>query len=241
MYSYTTRVRYSESDKEGRLTEVGLLDYLQDCAIFHSEDIGYGVGYMAEHHVAWLLGSWQIDVKEMPLFGERIVIDTYPYQFKGFVGCRCFIVRSQDGQREYARANSVWSYVNMETMKPQVVNEEMMAAYGLDEKIDMEYCGKKLRPDKEAECHVMPEIVIGPQHIDTNNHVNNGQYVHIASAYIGRFFHEHSIIKRIKAEYKQQVHLDDVLVPKVYIHDSIMLVSLEDKSGKICTNVEYTF
>lgn len=241
MYSYETRVRYSEIDKEGKLTETGLLDYLQDCAIFHSEDIGYGIKYMAEHNVAWLLGSWQIDIQSMPELGEYIVIDTYPYKFKGFVGCRGFVVRSSDGNKEYARANSVWTYINMESMKPQMVPEEMKTTYGTDSKIDMDYSGKKLRPDAAAVCYSEDELVIGLHDLDTNNHVNNARYVYIAAAYIDRYLPEHGRIKRIRAEYKRQVYLGDIIIPKIYVYNNTMLVALEDKEGQVCTNVEFTF
>lgn len=44
MYSFNSRVRYSEVNKDGRLKLVSLLDYFQDCSTFHSEDAGDGNG-----------------------------------------------------------------------------------------------------------------------------------------------------------------------------------------------------
>ena len=45
MYSFNSRVRYSEVNKDGRLKLVSLLDYFQDCSTFHSEDAGMGTEY----------------------------------------------------------------------------------------------------------------------------------------------------------------------------------------------------
>lgn len=241
MYSFLARVRYSECDMTGRLTEASLLDYLQDCAIFHSEDIGYGVDYMAKKGTAWVLASWQIDINELPVFGDNIVVDTFPYQFRGFMGCRCFIVRNADNDVEYARANSIWSYINMNTMKPERVDETLMAAYGLDEKIDMDYSAKKLRPPKDMAYIAMEPVVVTESHIDTNNHVNNGRYVHMASGYIPIVMKEVTPIKRIRAEYKKQVYLGDVLIPKIYQYNNQILVVYEDEDEKVCTNVEFSF
>ena len=46
MYAFDSRIRYSETDSEGRLTLNALLNYFQDCSTFHSEDVGLGIGYM---------------------------------------------------------------------------------------------------------------------------------------------------------------------------------------------------
>lgn len=241
MYSYSARVRYSECDRSGKLTEVALLDYLQDCAIFHSEDIGYGVEYMAYKGRAWVLASWQIDIEGLPSFGDNIVVDTFPYQFRGFMGCRCFIVRNADKDIEYARANSIWSYINTNTMKPEHVDDTLMEAYGLDDKIEMDYSAKKIRPPKDMTYIAADSICITESYIDTNNHVNNGRYVHMAAGYIPKVMNESTGIKRIKAEYKKQVYLGDVLIPKIYRYDNSLLVEYGDEDGKVCTNVEFSF
>ena len=39
MYTFDSRVRYSETDEEGNLSVVGIMNYLQDCSTFQSEDL----------------------------------------------------------------------------------------------------------------------------------------------------------------------------------------------------------
>ena len=36
MYTFDSRVRYSETDEEGRLTVTGIINYMQDCSTFQS-------------------------------------------------------------------------------------------------------------------------------------------------------------------------------------------------------------
>ena len=46
MYEFDSRVRYSETDAQGRMTWLALMDYFQDCSVFHSEAVNLGVeGY----------------------------------------------------------------------------------------------------------------------------------------------------------------------------------------------------
>ena len=44
MYSFDSRVRYSEVSRDGKLSLCSAVHYMQDCAIFHSESVGEGVG-----------------------------------------------------------------------------------------------------------------------------------------------------------------------------------------------------
>ena len=76
MYHFDSRVRYSETDENGRLSLTGVLNYLQDCSTFQSEDLGIGIRYLTAHDRAWWVTSWQIAIDRYPVLGERIVIST---------------------------------------------------------------------------------------------------------------------------------------------------------------------
>lgn len=48
IYTFDSRVRYSETDHRGTMTLTALMNYLQDCSTFQSEDIGLGVSMLRE-------------------------------------------------------------------------------------------------------------------------------------------------------------------------------------------------
>ena len=98
MYSFSNRVRYSEVNSEKELTLPSLLDYLQDCCTFESEDFGVGVDYLAKEQVAWILSSWEIKVYRYPQMGQHIKVSTWPYAFRGFYGYRNFCIEGEDGE-----------------------------------------------------------------------------------------------------------------------------------------------
>ena len=97
MYSFDSRVRYSEVDEDRKLSLTGVINYMQDCSTFQSEDLNMGIDYLAEKHRAWLLSSWQIVVDRYPKLGERIVVSTWPYDFKGIYGYRNFTIQDPTG------------------------------------------------------------------------------------------------------------------------------------------------
>ena len=143
MYAFDSRIRYSETDSEGELTLNALLNYFQDCSTFHSEDVGLGIGYMKEIGQAWVLSSWRIVVDRYPRLGEKVKIVTLPYELKGFLGYRNFARLDEEGNY-LAKANSLWSLLDMTTGKPVAVNEAINKGYGIDENLDNDYAPLKI-------------------------------------------------------------------------------------------------
>ena len=54
MYTFESRVRYSEVGEDGRMTLQSLLDYFQDFSTINYEDIGVGVEYFKKINQVWL-------------------------------------------------------------------------------------------------------------------------------------------------------------------------------------------
>ncbi len=233
MYSFESRIRYSESDCEGKLTMASLLNYFQDCSTFQSEDLGLGLGYMKEINKVWVLSSWQIVVDRYPNMGERVQTATLPYDFRGFLGSRNFFMKTLDG--EYlARANSLWSLLDVATNKPSVPTDAMREGYVVEEKIPMDYAPRKIVIPQDG---VFREpIVVKKHHLDTNHHVNNGQYVDIAMD----FLPENFTIRQLRAEYKMQAFLDDVFRPYVVEQKDKCVVALMNGADKPYVVVEFT-
>ena len=86
MYQFESRIRYSETGEDGCLTLTGMINYLQDCSIFQSEDMGVGVNYLDEVCKAWMLSAWRIRIMRYPRQGERVEIGTWLYGQTGTYG-----------------------------------------------------------------------------------------------------------------------------------------------------------
>lgn len=235
MYTFSGRVRFSETDPNGDLKMESLIDYFQDCSTFQSEDLGVGVEYLQKDHLAWLVNYWQIDILELPHLGDSIVAGTSPYEIKGFMGLRNFMLETADGKR-LVNANSVWSLIDMDKGLPTRASEEIVGAYELFPKFDMEYLPRKIRVPKEGGEEKEP-IRITEQFLDSNHHVNNGQYVRLAMAYGP----ESAEISRLRVEYKKQAYLGDVILPRVYpLQEDCTLIALNNAVGETYAAVEIT-
>ncbi len=224
MYQFDSRVRYSEVNSEKQLTLPALLDYLQDCCTFQSEQLGVGVDYLAQEQIAWVLSSWEVEILRSPKLGEYISVKTWPYYFKGFYGYRNFLIEGADGE-PLAKANSVWVFMDTCRMRPTRISETITKVYEKE-------LGEPLAGTWNERKIVLPEggekrepVQVARFHIDTNHHMNNEKYVQVAEEYLPAGYE----VNRLRAEYKKAAVLGDILYPTVMEENGQITVLLADE------------
>lgn len=232
IYRFNSRVRYSEIGRDKCLTLNSIVNYFQDCSTFHSEYIGLGLDQLTRQQHVWMLSSWQIVIECYPSLGNEITVSTWPYDFKGFYGWRNFKMEDQEGN-VLAYANSIWVFIDLKTGHPTKITDSERKGYELEEKMEMEYAPRKIaissnREDREA-------FSVRRYHIDTNDHVNNGQYIQMAREFIPEDFKIH----QMRAEYKKAAVFGDVITPKVAQIENVFTVDLCDGDGKTYAIVEF--
>ncbi|MBR5597850.1 MAG: acyl-[Lachnospiraceae bacterium] len=232
MYQFESRVRFSETDKKRKLTLEAIVDYFQDCSTFQTEDLGVGFSYLLPQNLTWVLSYWQVVIEEYPELGDTIHICTIPYDFKGFFGKRNFFMENKERKR-IVTADTLWTLIDMEKMLPMKIPSEVAEAYPKEDKIEMNYLPRKIAICGKEEAK--NSITIERHHLDCNNHVNNGQYIKMAAVYLPEEFH----ICQMRAEYKNQAHLQDVIYPYTYEDGNKVTVCLCDESKKPYVVVEF--
>ena len=235
-FSFDSKIRYSESDIEGCLTLSALLNYFQDCSTFQSESLDVGIRYLKERHMVWVLSYWQIDIERYPRFCEEVEIGTFPTSFRHFLGTRNFYMKEKSG-KYLAKANSLWSLLDTDTMKPTIPPQDMINRYLIEDKLDMEYLPRKVGVPCGGS--MAEPVVVRSHHLDTNRHVNNGQYVNMAMDYLPKEF-AGTGIRRLRAEYRMQAFLGDVLYPYVAVEGDTATVSLQDQGGNPYVNIAFS-
>lgn len=235
MYEYDIRVGFSQCDVNTKLSITALIDIFQDCTTFQSHDLGVGFERLEKDHLAWVINYWELDIEDMPKLCDRVTVGTKPYEFKGFLGYRNFSMKNDNGQY-LVKANSLWSLMNMQEMKPVKAPDFIRDAYTIEEKLDMEYGSRKVQIPDEAVISKMEPVVVMLHHLDGNHHMNNGQYIKIAMSQIDGDID----IKRLRTDYRQQAMLGDSIYPVVYRNENVWVVALNDAEGKPFSVTEIT-
>ncbi len=256
MYTFDSRIRYSETDANARLSLESMIDYMQDCTNFQSEDLGVGLGYHKEKQIMWVLAFWQIVIEQYPRMGDWITVGTQSFGCEKMFGHRNFLItrREEPGKNaedavhadtlhadttakasnQVAVANSLWVLMDLKRNRPMIVTPEIGDVYGKYDPLPMDYAPRKIPlPDEGGQAY--DSFVVREYHLDTNHHVNNGQYVRMALAVLAEDF----VVRELRVEYRKQAVLGDEIIPVAYRREKEYLVALNGRDGRPYAVVQF--
>lgn len=236
MYRLTERVRYSECDATGRLSLVSVMNYLQDCSTFQSEDRGLGLARLAGQGVAWVLDSWRVEIDERPALGEPVTVSTWCYEMSRAHALRCFEITSEGG-RSLVRADSRWAVLDVARGHVTRVPRDQLAYVEDTARLDMGPLARRLVPAGEGEAAPAGRVV--SQELDTNHHVNNAQYVRLALQALEDLGHE-APEGLVQVRYRRMARLGDVICPLVCPCEGGWDIDLADEGGETFALVRLT-
>lgn len=233
MYSFTSNIRFSEVDLHRNLSLSSIVNYFQDCSTFQSESVGKGFDYLASQNRVWLMSAWQIVIHKLPKFGEHIRIGTWAYDFKSMYGYRNFVIQDAETGETKIAANSIWVYADTRTGRPVKVLPENISGYVTEAPYPMEYADRKIAIPDELE--PLTSFPVTQSQIDYNRHVNNGQYIRMAEAYLPDDF----TVGEFRADYRKSAVENDTIYPQRSLTDDTCTIVLADAAGKPYTTVQF--
>ena len=227
MYSFTSRVRYSECDGDLRLTIPNCINYLQDCSMFHCEHLGRGFSYCTEHRFAWFIMAWQIRIDRLPSFKEKIRVNTWCYNMSATLAKRAFTIEDEQGGT-IVTADSLVAAYDLDRGRAGRIPASERAFVSDDPRPNLPPTKRKLSVSGEG-AEVL-RVPVTRRLLDSNGHVNNVQYIAIAEDAI-RTRSSEFVPTNILVQYKVSAHLDDTIIAKLYEEDNGYALDLCDPTG----------
>lgn len=233
MYSFSSRVRYSELDLDGKLSIKALINYFQDCSTFESQSLGLGIDYMKNKKIAWWIYAWNIDIISLPLLGDEIIISTSAYSFKGAFAYRNFSI--QDVNKNYlVKANSKWFMYDLGKRQPIKAEACQVSPYITKTE---SFC---MSPFQRLPRHLengryLKAVEVSKYHLDTNKHMNNAVYAELATNCV-----DDIKFSNISIWYKRMALYKDIIYPYIAEDADKLIVELNDKNNKIFAYVSMT-
>ena len=235
MYSVASRIGYCQCDEHWRLKPEALIDLFQNCSTFQTEDLGMGTAFVEEHQAGWILASWDIHIKRLPMHGEEVTASTWPYGFDRLFGYRNYRLDSVDGEL-LTYADAVYFYFDLTKGRPIRIPVEVQEKFAgsFEEKLPYEFAPRKI---------LLPETFTDQQpftvrkgDIDTNHHVNNAVYLRYAADLIP----PSASIRELRVEYILAAVEGDTIVPAVSNGSDVTVIALNNPAGKPFATIEVT-
>ena len=204
-----------------------LMQYLQEIAAGHAEELGFGFAGMSEMDAYWVLSNIRIEIARLPRRDEQVTIRTWPSGYTRTVATREFIGKNLNGD-EMFRAGSEWMVLNKKTNR-------LKNLFRLD--LDLPKTGQKALPgelrrlERREGYRAVERVRVPYSSIDLNGHVNNTEYVRWGVDAMRRAFKLVGDIRSLQATYLSEVFEGDEVDIAVSSNEKGRLHVLGSKPG----------
>ncbi len=218
---------------DGTLKPNALMQYLQEAAARHAEQLGVGFAALDQRECFWVLVNLRIEMAGPPRWGDAVTIRTWPSGFTRLIASREFLGQGPDG-RGLFRATSDWMILDKQSSRPK--NLERLG-------LDLPRGGTKvlsteldrLRP---ADAYTPAGTLSVPfSSLDFNGHVNNTEYVRWALDGLHRKLGHCPPIRSLQMTYTAEAFEGDEIEVLAAINGDGPIRLLERKAGETATNV----
>ena len=233
IYEEYVKASLEDYGRNGRLEERAILRVLEDIASYHSDSVGYGARNIVQSKLAWLLLEWRVKIHRPMRYGESYRVTTWS---RGVCSpcttLRDFEIFDEEGNL-CVSASSKWTPVNTADKKLIRVTDELLEAYGTEEKSAFtESDLTRLREPKEY-AYEMPYRVYRKE-IDLNGHLHNLCYLDIALEAIPDDVYEERDFRDIRITYRKEIRADERdIVCKYKRENGTHTVGIYGSDGKL--------
>lgn len=202
------RVHVYETGPDGKLNLFSLFNYLQDIASDHAVFLGFGRDDLMRDNRFWVLSRMYAEVKEWPVWEDKIIVRTWPNGTDKLFALRNYEVRFPDG-RHIASGTSSWLILDQTTrrvQRPDTVLARFQPNLNLTDS-PLRYA-TKIDAAAETGNETLP-FRVRVSDIDVNLHTNNVQYLKWACDTYGIEFVMKNIPKSAEINYLAESVFDE--------------------------------
>ena len=231
IYSDKFKLKYYDIGKSNSLTLSSLIKFFGDMAGAHSSVCGYGLNDIPRTHISWILLDWKVKMFSHPKYNEELTINTWPRVIQKFYSYRDFEVFDSKNNL-VAIASSKWIMINTETKKIEKITDTVVNAYGIEEKSVFE---KPLdeKPKIPNNLKLNFTYTIQRRDIDTNDHVNNVNYIDYALETLPEDVYNANEFDNVEIHYKKEIKYGETVNCYYSFENDKHIVTIKNKDNSI--------
>jgi len=201
------RIRTYECGVNGKIKIFSLMQYLQEIAAHHAEQLGFGIDWLRDINSYWVLSNIRIEINRLPGREDEVTLKTWPSGYSRTIATREFVGKDQTST-ELFRAGSEWMVINKNTNR-------LKNLFKLD--LNLPKTGTKALPaefkrlEPNGDYRQVDVVRVPRSAIDLNGHVNNTEYVRWGIDALSREFKLDENIRSVQATYLSEVFKGDEL------------------------------
>lgn len=216
-------VRTYECGADGRVRIASLMQYLQEAAALHAEQLGFGVEKLGTLDGYWVLSNIRVEIARLPAWNEQVTVRTWPSGYSRLIATREFVGQGWDNG-ELFRAGSEWMVLDKQSPLGDALRRNRPKNL-LHLDLGLPTTGTKVLQEKLSRlephndysgaspphANLAGHVVVPGSSIDLNGHVNNTEYVRWGMDALSRAFKLRGNIRSVQATYLSEVFEGDEL------------------------------
>lgn len=239
MKEVTFTIRTYECRADGKVRIASLMQYLQEAASLHAEELGVGFERLREMKGYWVLSNFRMEITRLPVWNDRITIRTWPSGYNRVIASREFVGKGRDNG-ELFKAGSEWMILDKQRNRPKNVFKLDLDLPKTGEKALSKELARLQRRDGYQE---VDKICVPYSAIDLNGHLNNTEYVRWGLDALRRAFEVERDVRWMQVTYLSEVFegddLDVLVASSVGGHFHILARKSDTKTDVYMMDVSY--
>ncbi len=214
------------------VSNIAILEYLEDIAAYHSDSVGIGINTTEETHLNWLLLDWELEVLKRPRYGQVLDIHTWSRGIEKFYAFRDFEVYDEKNNL-CAIATSKWLLVDHKTGKIARVEPEIADRYQSETEKAV-FKDKKIEKIKEPKEYISEMTYMTRRRdIDVIGHMHNLYYLYLAYEALPEEEYKKRPFNHVRIQYKNQIKLGEITKCKYAKENEENIVVIKSEDDKI--------
>lgn len=187
---------------DGFIKPNALMQYLQEAAARHAEQLGVGFADLERWDCFWVLVNLRLEMTDVPRWRDSLTIRTWPSGCTRLLAAREFVGEGADG-RALFRATSEWMILDKHGSRPRnLARLDLHLPPAGPKVLDTELHRLQKRPGSYAKAATIP---VSFSALDFNGHVNNTEYVRWAFDGLHRHLGQVPPVRSVQVTYTAEV------------------------------------
>lgn len=236
IYKEKFKIGLKDVWKGEEISNIAILEYLENIAAYHSDSVGYGVNTTKQTNLNWLLLDWKVKVLKRPKYGQELEIHTWSRKIEKFYAYRDFEVYDEQ-MNLCAIATSKWLLVNSKTGKISRVDSEMAEKYQSesDKSVFKSEEITKINIPKNFENKIIYQVQ--RRDIDVIGHMHNLYYLDIAYEALPKEIYDKRPFDNVRIMYKKETKLGEKVVGKYSNVGGRNVVVIQSEDEKVLHSI----
>lgn len=116
-------------DRQGHVSNLAYVAWMQDVAIEHSAAVGWPMDRYLEFGAGWVVRSHFVEYLRPAFAGERLAVHTWLPEFNQRATPRRYLFVREGGPELLVRAETRWVFIDLTTGRRRPLPAELIAAF----------------------------------------------------------------------------------------------------------------